>query len=65
MKIKVKKKVIKTYKIELTKQEMDGVQLAVCLMLQNEHTHPNWVERLEPVADGLLRALNMDPNPYL
>lgn len=62
MKLKVKK--TKTYKIEVTREELTAIELAISLMLQNEETHPRWVDTLLPVVEEMLEALGQDPGDW-
>lgn len=60
MKLTTKTKSTKSFKLELSKRELDAVALAVALMLQNEYTHPNWIKKLEPIYGDMAQALNLD-----
>ena len=62
MNLKVKK--TKTYKLEMTREELVAVELAVSLMLQNEYTHKRWVDTLIPVVEEMLEALGKDPDDW-
>lgn len=52
----------KSFKLELSKSELSAVSLAIALMLQSEHTHSNWITKLEPIYSDMAEALNLDPD---
>lgn len=58
--MKIKTKNTKSYKLELSRKELDATALAIALMLQNEYTHPNWIARLEPIIGPMRVALGLD-----
>ncbi len=58
--MKFKTKNVKEYKLTLSAKELDAVSLAIALMLNNEHTHENWIDLLEPVLWPMREALGLD-----
>lgn len=55
MKIKTKK--VNVHKLTVSESELDWIQLAVALMLQNPNTHSNWHQALQPLLEQMRGAL--------
>lgn len=62
--MKLKTKTTKTYKLEVTKEELISMKLAISLMLQKENTHQRWVDSLLPIVEEMLEALGQDQDDW-
>ena len=60
--MKLKTRTNKIFHLTLSRKELDAIALSVALMLQNEHTHPAWIKKLDPIYNSMAEALNLDPN---
>lgn len=55
MKIKTKK--VQVHKIKVTEKELDTLQLAIGLMLEDPESHPRWRKILCPMLKEMRAAL--------
>lgn len=58
----LKTKTKKVFTLTLSKDELTAIELAIALMLDNEHTHKDWINKLEPISGPMREALNLDPD---
>ena len=58
MNIKKTQKTETVFKLTLTEKELDHIQLAIAVMLQDEKTHADWKTLLGPTLEKMRRALD-------
>lgn len=59
MNIKKTTKTETLFKLTLTEKELDHIQLAIAVMLQDPKTHPNWKTWLAPTLEKMREALGI------
>lgn len=59
MNIKKTQKTETLFKLTVTEKELDYIQLAIAVMLQDPKTHPDWKPRLGPILEKMRKALDV------